>query len=196
MKRVFLSVILLVGVMPVSGIASVGTVPIEPTRSAAVRLGGGDIGRFLWSAVAFRSRGHGSDKRPCLELKLHPKHPELLEIPIGDLSCRPVHPRPNFFGVVDEIDKPRVTMYAMAFPSSVHSVSLYFAGKLGDRTIPLKLLSSAQAEKTGLARFAYANLAFRGRSCLSRYVARSATGRIVEDGGRMRCRNWAAPGTN
>ena len=184
-----MSVIVLIGMMLVSRVPLVGAAPTGPTPSKTVRLGGGVIGGSQWSLVAFRPRASNTAKRPCLELNLRPNHPEELEIPVGDVSCRPVRPRPNFFGVVDEFHKPWTTMLAMAFPPTVHSVSLYFAGKLRDRTIPLELLSPSQAEKTGLAKFAYASLAFRGRSCLSRYVARSSIGRVVEDGGRMGCKH-------
>jgi hypothetical protein len=81
-----------------------------------------------------------------------------------------------------------MSMLAIAFPPSVHSVSLYFAGKIRDRTVPLKLLSPSQAEKTGLVRFRYISLAYRGRSCLTRFVTRSSTGRVIDSGEPMPCR--------
>jgi hypothetical protein len=157
----------------------------------SVKLGGGQVGNYRWTALAFRGRGQGAAKRPCLQLgmrRIHkPSPPNPLEGGIGEVSCRPFQPIPALLAVVDEIDTPMFTMLVMAFPPNVESVSLFFNGRVRDRAIPMKLLSPHQARRARLVPFRYGAFAFPGHSCVSRFVAHSRTGRVIDDGGHMRC---------
>lgn len=94
---------------------------------------------------------------------------------------------PNILSIVDEIDRPRMTVVAMAFTTQVHSVSLYFAGPTKPRTLPVRLLSEKKVRKVHLEPFRYGTFAFAGRSCINRFIARSKSGAVVDDGGPMRC---------
>jgi hypothetical protein len=157
-----------------------------------VRLDSGLITKFRWSAFASRARGPNGGRRPCLTIGLQRVHrppvPDPLEIPIGDTSCGSVRPVPNVLGVVDEVDRPQVNLLIMGFDSRVRSVALFFSGSLGDKQMPLRLLSQGKAAKARIQPFRYGAFVFRGRSCLTRFVAHSQTGRVVDDSGYMRCR--------
>ena len=158
---------------------------VSASSSTVVRLDGGRVSKFKWDVLA--SEG-GSRKRPCLQIeleRLHHRSPA--EIQLGEVSCRPVQPLPNLLGVVDELDHPNVTVIAMAFPRAARSVSLFFAGKKKDLTMPLKLLSRYKAAKAGLVPFRYGAVAFKGQSCLSRFVTHAKDGTVLDDGGPMRC---------
>ena len=166
---------------PVSASADVGT---------KVLLGAGKVTKFRWTARAFRKKGSDSATRPCLEIDLKPlppSPPDPLEIPVGDVSCRPFRPTPAVLGVADEIDKPRVEAFVFAFPRRVQKLALEFRGQLKDRVIKLPLLSAEKAKKAGLEPFRYGSFALSGKSCLTRFIALSASGTVIEDGGKMGC---------
>ena len=154
---------------------------------ASVRLDSGRVSKFKWSVVAFQN---GSRSRPCIRINFDRlRHRNPVEIELGETSCRPVQPLPNLLGVVDELDKPQVTVIALAFPPAAYSVSLFFSGNLKDRKMDLKLLSQYKAAKAKLRPFRYGAIAFKGNSCLSRFVTHSKDGTILDDGGRMRCQD-------
>lgn len=149
-------------------------------------LGAGKVRHFKWSVLAFSSGKPASRHQVCLQLNVHSVPPEEIEIPLGEVACGSVRPFLNI-AVVDELEKPPTTFIVLGFPRQVASVSLYFKGPMRDRTIPLELLSPAQAHKTGLAPFRYFALAFSGRSCLSRFVTHARRGAVLDEGERMGC---------
>lgn len=102
-------------------------------------------------------------------------------------NCQINSSPPNLLGVVDELDYPNVTVIAMAFPRAARSVSLFFAGKKKDLTMPLKLLSRYKAAKARLVPFRYGAVAFKGQACLSRFVTHAKDGTVLDDGGTMHC---------
>lgn len=91
-------------------------------------------------------------------------------------------------GLVDEIDRPQVALFAMAFGLQYAKVELYFNGPAKDRTVALKEISSAKAKKANLRPFRYFALALLGRSCLERFVGMSADGAVLFDSEIMHCR--------
>jgi hypothetical protein len=158
---------------------------VSASSSTPVHLDGGPVSKFKWDVLA--SEG-GSRKRPCLKIVLERlRHRSPVEIQLGEVSCRPVQPLPNLLGVVDELDHPNVTVIAMAFPRAARSVSLFFAGKKKDRTMHLRLLSRYKAAKARLVPFRYGAIAFKGQSCLSRFVTHAKDGTVLDDGGAMHC---------
>jgi hypothetical protein len=104
-----------------------------------VRLASGLLPKFRWWMDAYKGR---TPRIPCLHIELtrRGKHSPVADvIDLGETSCRSVSPLPNAFGIVDELDHPKVTVIGMAFPKTAYAVSLYFQGPLKDRTIQLKL---------------------------------------------------------
>lgn len=155
------------------------------SSSATTRLAHGRVGRYHWRVDAYR---RSSAHVPCLQIELHRSgKPEPLEPQVGEVSCRPVSPFPNAFGVVDELSHPNVTVIAFGLATQDRSIALYFHGSARDRVVPAKLLSPFKIRKTGLRPFRYVALAFKGRSCLSRFVIRDKFGDVAFDGGPMRC---------
>ena len=154
-------------------------------RSGAARLGSGSVSKFRWWVNAQRGR---TPEVPCLQIELVPMGKRSpFEVGLGETSCRPIRPLPNAFGVVDELVHPNVTVIAMAFPEAAQTVSLYFRGRLETHTLPLRLLSEGKARKTGLRPFRYLAFAFKGDSCLSRFITHDSGGHVLYDGGRMHC---------
>lgn len=152
----------------------------------SVRLASGAVPKLRWWVNASRGK---TSRVPCLHIELaHLGERSSEEIPLGETSCRRVSPLPNALGVVDELDHPNLTVIVMAFPEAADSISLFFRGHVKDRTVPLELLSARKSEKAGLFPFRFFAIAFRGRSCLSRFVAHNRSGGVLYDGGRMRCR--------
>jgi hypothetical protein len=180
----------------VMGVVSVGCAEAAQSCNGAsppkAALGGGRVGPLKWSASTFSAAVSRSSHRPCLQLDTSLVHPEDLEIPVDEVACGPVQPIPLNIAVFDGLERPAVTFLIMAFPRKAASVSLYFKGRMRDRTISLKLLSPAKARKTGLAPFRYFSLAFSGPSCLSRYVTHSRSGSVLLDGEHMAC-SFKAP---
>lgn len=161
-------------------------------KGSAVRLGSGQLIGFRWTADTYRPKSRHGASRPCLHIGFEPADhsapQDPLEISVESTNCGPLHPTPDLVSLVDEVDEPKMTALVMAFPLKVHSVRLYFNGPVADRTVQLHLLSSQKATKAHLDPFRYGTFAFTGDSCISRFVARSRTGRMVYDGGRMNCR--------
>jgi hypothetical protein len=154
--------------------------------SEKVRLESGIVSKFRWWVNAYRGR---TSLDPCLQLEIVPMgRRSPLEVGLGETSCRPVSPLPNAFGVVDELDHPKVTFIVMAFPRNARTISLYFQGQHHDRTLPLEPLSSLKMRKAELRSFRYVSFAFQGNSCLSRFITHDSKGRVLDDGGHMRCR--------
>jgi hypothetical protein len=177
------AMIIILGAICVSG-ASAGVSPHRPKA----QLGSGKVLNFHWNAFVFRGKGAGGAKRTCLSIGLKPpSSPSPVEVPIADTSCRRIGSIPNLLGVVDELDRPKITLLVMGFEPRVRSVSLFFAGKVADRTLALPKLSSFKAAKAGVRPFRYGTFAFAGNSCLSRFVAHARGGNVLDDGGRMRC---------
>ena len=149
-------------------------------------LGAGRVGPLKWSTLTFSPGKPSSRHRLCLQLNVHSVQPEEIEIPLGEVACGSVHPFLNIT-LVDELEHPPITLTIFAVPQRAASVSLYFKGRMRDRTIPLTLLSRRKAQKTGLAPFRYFTLAFSGRSCLSRFVTHLPSGAVLENGEHMGC---------
>jgi hypothetical protein len=173
-------------IMPSGGHANMGA------KSGRVRLGSGRLGRFRWMADTYRSDGRHGVSSPCLHVELERAHrypsQNPLEISVESTNCSSLSPTPDLVSLVDEIGEPKMTVLVMAFPPKVHGVTLYFNGHVADRTVQLRLLSSRKASKAHLDPFRYGTFAFTGNSCVSRFVAHSRAGRVVYDGGRMKCR--------
>lgn len=161
-------------------------------ESTRVQLGSGRLAGFRWVADAYRSKGRYGASRPCLHIGFEPRGGQAvedpLEIPVESTNCGPVHPIPDLVSLVDEVDEPKMTALVMAFAPKVWSVTLYFDGRVADRTVQLLSLSKYKARRARLNRFRYGTFAFVGNSCISRFVAHSRTGRVVYDGERMKCR--------
>jgi len=162
-----------------------------PHRQASVVLGSSRLAAFRWKATTYRPNAAHGAFRPCLHVAFQPERQsganDPLEIPIESTNCAPLKPWPDVVSLVDEVHNPKMTAVVMAFPLAAHSVSLYFRGRLIDRTIKLTRLSRYMAKKARVRPFRYGTIAFIGNSCLSRFVAHSRTGRVIYDGGRMKC---------
>jgi len=159
--------------------------------SSSVLLDSGVLAKnWEWTVRTSRPRGSNSAQRPCISVELNPIHPSSpIEFSEGESSCRrPLVDYPNILAIVDEFNKPTRTVVGMAFSTDAYSVSLYFSGSIKDRTIPLHLLSEGQAKRAHLDAFRYGAIAFTGQSCIDRFIVRSKSGAVLDDGGRMRCR--------
>lgn len=180
------------GVAPLVVVVAVGALVFMASQALAVtpsivRVDSGLVSKFRWKVDAYRG---GASSQPCLRIDFRRvRHRNPAEIQLGETSCRAVQPLPNIFGVVDELDHPNVTVIAMAFPPKAVSITLSFAGKKKDKVLPLKLLSAHQAQKTKLLSFRYGAIAFKGNSCLDRFVTHGQNGAILDDGGKMHCQS-------
>lgn len=161
-------------------------VAARAAESTRVQLGAGRVGSLRWTVKTFSPSVH-APSRVCLQLNTWEVHPEEIEIPVGEIACGPVRPIPLTIIVVDELKKPPITFITAAFPQRAASVSLFFKGPKPDKVLPLKLLSEAKQQKTGLDPFRSFTLAFSGRSCLARFVTHAQSGAVLYDGGHMGC---------
>lgn len=145
--------------------------------------------KYRWSVRVSPDR-HVGRSRPCLSVEVMPlKRASPMEFGEGDESCRrPVALFPNLVSIVDELGKPTVTVVGMLFAPSATSVSLYFSGGMKPRTVRLKRMGGNSGSRVGATAFSYGAIAFAGQSCIDRFISRSASGQIVDDGGRMHCR--------
>jgi hypothetical protein len=162
----------------------------SPAPRSQVALGAGKVAGFRWGAYAFSQGGPMAERRPCLRIQLSPRRDVTVDptqISLDSVECRSLEEVPNILAVVNELEATAVTAVVMGFRSNARDVSIYFAGPTGDRKVALARLSPEKARKTGLAPFRYTALAFAGNSCISRFVVHDKSGKVIEDGGRMRC---------
>lgn len=175
--------------------ASASTSPrFRLAHHTSVRLASGGLvhGRFRWKVSVSRpADGPQPRLRPCISVSLRAAgNPGPEGVSIDDTECRrPIVFFPNILASVDELHKPTMTVIGMALVRRAATVRLYFDGPARARTIRLRTLSRNQQLRMGLAPYSYAGLAFAGNSCVSRFIVRDSAGKIIDDGGRMRCRS-------
>jgi hypothetical protein len=178
-----------VATMITIALSVLGSCGVTPCRAfggpKAVRLGSGALRNYHWRVNVY----HGQTSRiPCIDIQLlNSAARSPIEGEIGETSCRATSPLPNALGLVNESDHAMVTVLAMGVPMNAREVTLVFHGSLRKRTMPLELLSGVKANKAKLRPFRYFTFAFRGHSCLSRFITHDARGHVLFDGGRMHC---------
>jgi hypothetical protein len=148
------------------------------------------VAGFRWGAYAFSQDGFEANQRPCLRIQLSPNRAAAVDptqISLDSVECRSLKETPNILAVVNEEKATAVTAVVMGFRSNARDVSIYFAGPARDRRIALARLSPEEARKAGLVPFRYTALAFAGNSCIGRFVVHDRHGKVIDDGGRMRC---------
>lgn len=154
---------------------------------SSVLLDSGARDTFRWNVLAGRDRRQSNARRPCIQTEIQPQETSpVTGVSFRTTRCGSLASTPIVSALKTDLKSVRAIVLAMAFPSSVSRVVIHAAGHK-KYSVKLRSLSRFKATKARIVPFNFAVKAFAGNFCLTRFLAQSRNGQVLEDSGPMTC---------